>query len=443
MNTVAKGDLFEDTIYKYLKEEIESGQFFTDKDKSRIFPKKAYYSHARQKDIIFDIAIEVYRPGQSGFSFLILIECKDYSSPVKVDDVEEFHSKVQQVAGVNVKGIFASTNSFQSGALTFAKSQGIALLRYYNRDELKWEVPRYLARNNAFGQLAPSLEEVHLGLTEEHYDSLYLEAYCYYDDNYTNSIIEILRRLAGCSKQNTKQTDENHEEVEFAVPYIAPEQLKTYSEKTLRAIEYHFGAVDLNRIVELYADKELSLIIDDREMFGKGRNRMLGKLTFTPPTITIFVNNHHTRESQRFTIAHELGHFILGHGDYMYREYYDVGDWDQLLAASSVYNIIDRMEYQANHFASNILLPEHELLSDFQSLLVKYEIKDRGCGLLYLDDQKCNQDSFHNVANELRHKYQVSKMAIKYRLKNLGLLQEPDTKLRYDNGARSNRGDEI
>jgi len=80
--------------------------------------------------------------GPKEYSALVLIECKNYSHPVPVDDVEEFYSKVQRVAAANAKAVIASTAPFQSGTRSFAKSKGIGLMRYFGNENFKWELKR-------------------------------------------------------------------------------------------------------------------------------------------------------------------------------------------------------------------------------------------------------------------------------------------------------------
>lgn len=58
-----------------------------------------------------------------------MIECKDYSKPVPVDDVEEFSAKLSQCFGKNVKGLIISSNTLQKGALKLALSHGIGVGR--------------------------------------------------------------------------------------------------------------------------------------------------------------------------------------------------------------------------------------------------------------------------------------------------------------------------
>ncbi|WNB74001.1 restriction endonuclease [Methylomonas koyamae] len=128
MDTTKKGDKLEDQAFYVFESQIADDCFFSKREYCRIYKKKGYYSKDREKDIIFDISVEVILPGQDRYSLLFLIECKNYGHSVPVDDVEEFFAKIQQVSGANVKGIVVSTNSFQDGAFKYAKSKGIGLL---------------------------------------------------------------------------------------------------------------------------------------------------------------------------------------------------------------------------------------------------------------------------------------------------------------------------
>ena len=132
MSSVDKGDKLEAQIYSLFDAEISNGRFFAKEENCEIYARKGYYSRDRKKKIVFDVSIEIRLPGHDDYSILILIECKNYNHPVPVDDVEEFHSKIQQVAGANGKGIVASTNSFQESVFNFCESKGIGLLRYYD-----------------------------------------------------------------------------------------------------------------------------------------------------------------------------------------------------------------------------------------------------------------------------------------------------------------------
>jgi len=87
---------------------------------------------------------------------------------------------------------------------------------------------------------------------------------------------------------------------------------------------------------------------------------------------------------QRFTVAHEIGHYALGHGDY----------FRDPIRNFSTRNF-DPKEAQANRFAAELLMPE---------IAVSGLIRERG-----ITDVKA-----------LAREFQVSEAAMMYRLKNLG-----------------------
>lgn len=66
---------------------------------------------------MLDISIETYLNDSQNYTLLTIIECKNYDEKVPVDDVEEFDSKLRQIAEHNIKGIMISPSSFQSGRL--------------------------------------------------------------------------------------------------------------------------------------------------------------------------------------------------------------------------------------------------------------------------------------------------------------------------------------
>lgn len=159
----APGDALEASVYRYIKTEIKADRFFLRKDSCEVFHKRSYYSHERKAEITFDVAIEVYAPGTKDVSLIVLIECKDYAGKVPVNDVEEFYSKVRQVAGS--KGIMVSTAGFQRGTLQFAASNRIALARFFTPNHLKWELRRALVPDESGECLFASRDEVLRGLT--------------------------------------------------------------------------------------------------------------------------------------------------------------------------------------------------------------------------------------------------------------------------------------
>jgi len=67
------------------------------------------------------------RFSQLGVQFVVLVECKDHARPVEREDVQVLADK-KRAAGAH-KAILFSTNGFQRGAIDYARSHGIALIR--------------------------------------------------------------------------------------------------------------------------------------------------------------------------------------------------------------------------------------------------------------------------------------------------------------------------
>jgi hypothetical protein len=69
-----------------------------------------------------------------------------------------------------------------------------------------------------------------------------------------------------------------------------------------------------------------------------------------PGGFMIRVNRHDSNKRQRFTVAHEIGHFLL------HRDQIGEGIKDDVLYRSS---LSDRREAEANRIAADLLMPEH------------------------------------------------------------------------------------
>jgi Zn-dependent peptidase ImmA (M78 family) len=75
---------------------------------------------------------------------------------------------------------------------------------------------------------------------------------------------------------------------------------------------------------------------------------------YDPEQQQIYVNKNEPMEEQRFTAAHELGHYILGHTPDQY---------DVLMKGQLMYSPTEKpLEAEANHFAAHLLVPHKRLL---------------------------------------------------------------------------------
>lgn len=85
--------------------------------------KHPYTGKVSGRTIVVDVSFEFTFVG--GARILVLVECKHYSNTVEVGDVEEFHSKLDDIGAH--KGIVVTTKGYQSGARDVAAGREIAL----------------------------------------------------------------------------------------------------------------------------------------------------------------------------------------------------------------------------------------------------------------------------------------------------------------------------
>jgi hypothetical protein len=430
MNTTLKGDILEESIFRLFVKLIADGQFWGDSKACKVYRKKGYYSRDREKEIIFDVSIEYVLPGAKQYSMVTLVECKNYSNPVSVDDVEEFFAKGQQVAAANSKLVLATTAAFQDGAIKFAKSKGIGLLRYFDSSNFKWE----LHRSPSIGSLpqTESRDEVYKGLTLQDFQSVCFEFYLQSPNGATNSLWDFFDELHSTVllASNELNTIRNRKgRPSLTVPFLERDEIEERSTAILRRNGYASGAVALDAICS-QENRETGLVVNrvGPNDFGANPHSILGKISFEPLVIEIYKQPLLNVGRERFTLAHELAHHFLDHSKYMVKESCDEDNF----LPSDVMNIlapdIARLETQANVFAASLLMPKERIIADFKTLRQWLRIIDRGHGQLYVDNQPCNYQNYERVTGELMTHYRVSREAVAIRLEQLGLLRDVRSK---------------
>ncbi|MDA3616684.1 ImmA/IrrE family metallo-endopeptidase [Polluticaenibacter yanchengensis] len=147
-------------------------------------------------------------------------------------------------------------------------------------------------------------------------------------------------------------------------------------------------AIDIEKITK---DLGINLV---QYMFDED---ISGVLVTKDKISTIGVNQAHSEVRRRFTIAHELGHYILHRNE---------GNMfmDKILFRKSTdYKEKDlKLEIEANYFAANVLMPEEDIFE-------------------YITE---NNIDFHedDEVRQLAKVFKVSSWAMTYRLINLGLV---------------------
>jgi len=115
----------------------------------------------------------------------------------------------------------------------------------------------------------------------------------------------------------------------------------------------------------------------------------------------IGVNSRHHHNRQRFTIAHELGHFLLHTGDKVHVDH----GFEVRLRNDESSQGTNLDEKEANLFAAELLMPKSFIERDLEEI-----------GAVDLNDER--------TIKTLAEKYRVSSHALAFRLAYLGYVEQ-------------------
>lgn len=397
---------------------IEKGDFWAKKENCRVFKKKGYFSKDRRKPIVVDVSIEISLPGAQEYSVLVAIECKNLSSSVPVDDVEEFSAKLQQIAGFNVKGIVASRHSFQSGAREFAKSKSIALLRLLDHANHKWELKRTASASLG----AKDANWQHLldsAFTVPEFRGHALDLCAETSKGLTATIWDLVDDLLDLS-ETSLLIIRNKRAKPRSAPYLDREDIEKLASNVIANCQALGRHADLDEICDLERESTgLTVeLVKDGHFDDHGT---LGTFDFEEMKVRVR-STPASPGRQRFTLAHELGHHFLGHGEFLRSEMCDRSDLFEEPTRSISSSGIHRLEWQANCFATSLLMPREVISAEFDECFRKFNVRTTFGAVLFVDTQPCNQDSFYSITDSLMKKFGVSREAVAYRLTSLGLM---------------------
>ncbi len=382
MNTVRKGDNFEIKSYGLIKNAIDEDKFGISPKYSKVFLKKGYYSNLRKKEIIFDLSIEIWPPDAERYSILYLIECKDYASKkVPVDDIEEFLFKVQQIAnhGHYIKAAFIANNSFQEGALEIAKNAGLMLLEVIEGNKLSIK----LHRTNRINEV---------DILEKEIETFLLSVF---DLNKVEGLVRYSRKdIMTLTENLLNEIDDTILKFSFRTPI---DKLIHYLE------EKHNVVFDFDNTISELKD-------------------ILGYFDITENKIRIDESIKNT-ERFAFLLAHEIGHFFLHKNlkinQIAYNNFKD-SQYDFLSNKYQLNNHKNWIEWQANEFASNLILPNSSFYNRLVHIQAQLGISRRGH--IYLDDQPINRKDFGDITTYLSRFFNTTYTSVIMKLESMNLI---------------------
>lgn len=147
---------------------------------------------------------------------------------------------------------------------------------------------------------------------------------------------------------------------------------KVAREKADNIIEMFFideAPIDVFGIAE-----KLGFIVDKVDL----PNEIPAKIEAHEDIKVIFINKNHSLTRQRFSVGHELGHYLSGHENFNIETRIGVVDDKKYL------NPQYQQEYEADDFAAELLMPKKILKIDvlenkltLQELVEKYEVSEQ------------------------------------------------------------------
>lgn len=416
MNTVLKGNQFEEKAFKLIMDEVNNGNIPILPQCCKFKRKPKYYSKNREANIEFDISIEITPKGATNYQLLYLIECKDYSSKVSVDNIEEFTSKISQVAGENVKGVFIFTSELQSGAYTFAKNKGLMLIKVLKDD--RTDILLHNAKNSMQNDNPlPWSERIREINEQSNANSPHINNVTW-DDVVQTVITNAL---------NTENAKANLESSWTRIENLSKKHIEKFSQNILNSIDPlivsgqqklevsdFIGHIKETYKIEIENDPTINAFFaSDIKGYCNPKKRII----YLNETIV-------ETDSHLFTIAHEFGHILLHTDTGLNQKDYDEMENSKFNPDTDKRELTNGknwIEWQANQFAACLLMPSDAVLLR----LIMWQLSNgiSKPGKVFLDNQPCNKADYTNMITTLSQFFNISKAMMKYRMENLGLIR--------------------
>lgn len=408
MHSTAKGNSLEDALVEYLTEQQERGDLVNGAhppNLCKIRKKAKYPCPDRAKPVEFDVVIEVYRESRETPYLYVVFECKNYKSGVPEDRVRVFSDQISSVFGHSVKGILVVSSRLQSGAEMIARSRSMGILKFSDNGA-------DIVLDRRGGTNVESAYVRSQIFADQHYLRSLKFSACF-DGIFFSSIGQMLEYFDPQSMASARRASSGS-----STPHMPLDDIRAFATEILEGIDYRDGPVDLEKICSLM---ELKLKLSEKIAFDEDGKIILGSANFDRNEIEL--NLHQNRFRERFTIAHEIGHFCLGHGLYLRSE--TVVEQDLLMDSErpDTFNLT-RLEFQANLFASELIFPNKIFQIAVSVACDRHDMIDIGFGRIYVDDNDWNYKRYNLMISEISEYFFASKKATEYRLKRLGLVND-------------------
>lgn len=214
---------------------------------------------------------------------------------------------------------------------------------------------------------------------------------------------------------------------EFEIPFLSAKDIEEFTSSLLMA--YSPKVVKGDKMLDwekfeqfLALTYEMTILYTDLDAFDSRGHQVDSSCSFSTKTIQIKSSFRNSTRAA-FLLAHELGHYFLHNrtsiNQYTYESFSD-----------SVYNLrMNRyelnnpktwIEWQANQFASCLILPRESII--YRLGIEQFKQNLQIGKPLYLDDQPSNRFAFRIIITNLARFYFTTKTSIIYRLTALKMI---------------------
>ena len=225
---------------------------------------------------------------------------------------------------------------------------------------------------------------------------------------------------------------------EWTVPYKSKEDIEIIANQTLMLLEKKrpevfdekTGFLDVYKMARLTHEvifQELPL--DQYACLDVSHRR----ITLNTKISTLIDKSQTLDYVHRFSLAHEMGHYII-HNKFLNTIVASYGETKISLKAdeNNRNNKLWRMEWQANYFAVNLLMPREKIYHAFLNKLPP-EQYERLASYIGIRDYELRPSDWDVVLGGVSKQMCVSKTAVRYRLIDLGWLIETDKTYEEEN----------
>ena len=415
MNTVKKGTSFETKVYNIILKMIVEKRFGIDPIYCKVLIKPSYWSEARESNITFDLSIEIWPEGADRCHLLYLIECKDYSTTIPVNDIEEFAMKIQQVAGYFVKGVFITTNDVQQGGFNILRKKNMMFIKVQGE---KAEIELY---NKQRGTSNIQIDNMVTSYDFQKEDNDINSGISSKEEKWNQLISQALEQEL--NKQYPNQLPgERAEGLDFLSKKIISQMTLEILNQFEPLIVKHGLPVPIERLMS-YLTYEYGLRFVTNKPFRASNAYLNGRYNRKHKIIYI---NPEIKDNGLFAFvcAHEIAHFFLHEKLNISQANYERlmdSQYDPASKKFRLENDKNWIEWQANYFAGCLLMPENSLIHQLIKWQEKAGISRQG--YIWLDSQPCNIRDFKVCITQLAYIFQVSRTILEFRMADLQIIK--------------------